>query len=270
MRLAVSNIVFRDASLCDFLDATASCDCVQGCELAANKIWEEPLDATAAQRRELRAALERAGLALTGLHALFFHRQDLRLFELGAAGMRDYLAYLLGSAELCAELGGGLMVLGSPGSRRLPPGGLGPLEAELERGLGELAGRLERLGVVLALEFLPPDSTDFLVSVAETQAWVDRIGSKSVGLHIDVSAFTCCDTDPAADPAQLEPVHVHVNGQGLAPVGPQDGTDHVRMAGWLAATGYEGWHTLEVLGPPEADIGWLSRQAAQVHEYYGA
>ena len=108
-----------------------------------------------------------------------------------AAVRRRTADYLVELARLCGDLGGRVMVLGSPVQRNLAAGvtqsqGMS-YAAEV---LGEVLPVLESNGVVLALEPLTPQETNFLLTAAEAVELIDRVGSPQIRLHLDCKAMT--------------------------------------------------------------------------------
>ena len=75
------------------------------------------------QRREVRQQAADAGLEIVGLHWLLAKTSGLYLTSPDAAIRAATAEYLRELARLCGELGGKVMVLGSPQQRDLTPGG---------------------------------------------------------------------------------------------------------------------------------------------------
>ena len=75
-----------------------------------------------ARRRELRAMVEDAGLETIGLHWLLAKTEGLYLTSPEESVRRATGDYLVALAEATRDLGGTLMVLGSPKQRSLLPG----------------------------------------------------------------------------------------------------------------------------------------------------
>ena len=93
-----------------------------GIELAPFSVCAHPRDLLPADRQKLRDIAETHGLEIIGLHWLLakttgFHltADDPRI----RAATSDYLALL---GDLCADLGGTIMVFGSPAQRSLREG----------------------------------------------------------------------------------------------------------------------------------------------------
>ena len=115
MKLAVSNVAWYPREIDSFLEVLSSLGC-QGIELASSMLWDEPADSPAKERLELRRKIEDAGLELTGLQALLYTHKELELFK-DEPTRHKILDYLVGLMDLCSDLGGKVLVFGSPRNR---------------------------------------------------------------------------------------------------------------------------------------------------------
>ena len=88
-----------------------------GMELAPYTLADNPRNLGSSQRKRIRSVIDKTGLEFVGLHWLLVSPEQLHLTT-SDRNIRerswDYMKYLI---ELCADLGGGVMVLGS-GKRR--------------------------------------------------------------------------------------------------------------------------------------------------------
>src|SRR5437867_5840543 len=94
----------------------------QGLELAPFTLAPRITDVTAEQRRTLRRQAEDAGLTIFGLHWLLAKTEGLQLTSDDETVRRRTADYLVELARCCRDLGGDLMVFGSPAQRRIPAG----------------------------------------------------------------------------------------------------------------------------------------------------
>ncbi|MEJ7639032.1 MAG: TIM barrel protein, partial [Singulisphaera sp.] len=93
-----------------------------GLEIAPFTLAPRITDVSPRERRELRAQVEDAGLRTIGLHWLLAKTEGFYLTTPDAAVRRQTADYLVRLAEATRDLGGSLMVLGSPKQRDLLPG----------------------------------------------------------------------------------------------------------------------------------------------------
>ncbi|MBM4314193.1 MAG: sugar phosphate isomerase/epimerase, partial [Deltaproteobacteria bacterium] len=155
-----------------------------------------------------------------------------------------YFTELVG---LCGDLGGRVMVIGSPKQRSLLPG------VNRDQAMGYAAEvftpALEsavKRGVTLAIEPLSTRETDFLNRAAEAVELIERIGHPGFRLHLDVRAMS--DEDKPIPQIIRESAkhlaHFHVNDPNL--LGPGMGeVGYVPIIAALRAARYDGWLSVE-------------------------
>jgi sugar phosphate isomerase/epimerase len=94
----------------------------KGLELAPFTLAPTILELSSERRRELRRIVEDHDLITIGLHWLLAKTEGLYLTAPDAATRQRTAAYLVALAEATRDLGGSLMVFGSPKQRNLLPG----------------------------------------------------------------------------------------------------------------------------------------------------
>ena len=266
MKLAVSNIAWGADDLPGHLTLARELGC-DGVELAASLIWPEPAEATAAQRKDLRARLSGSGLELVGLHALLFTRPELTLFESPEkrAATRDYLRRMF---ELCRDLGGRTLVFGSPKSRRrgeLPEPEAFAVAADFFRASAEDA---RPFGVFLLIEPLSPMETDFIRSSKDGAALVARVGHPHFRLELDGRALAETGEDYGVFSKYHDILmHVQTSDPGLTVPGSA-GVDHAPIGAALRASGYDRFVSLEMRRDPNDADGAMRRGVQALREHY--
>ena len=219
-----------------------------GVEIAPFTLAESPADLSPADRDRLRADAGAAGLEIVGLHWLLAKTTGMHLTAADPAARRAAADRLIELANLCADLGGGVLVLGSPQQRNR--GGM-PEDEASENAVEVLQAvlpTLEDRGVTLALEPLAPAETNFLNTCADAVALCDRVGSGSVRLHQDVKAMVGGESKPPADVIRdyaEHTAHFHANDANLLGPGMGD-TDFRPILRALQDTNYAGWVSVEV------------------------
>ena len=166
-----------------------------GLEIAPFTLADEAdaIDTAAASR--IRHTVESFGLVVTGLHWLLVKPSGLSVTSPDAVLRErtfDVMARLTG---LCAELGGSVLVHGSPKQRAIAPGddagtALGRLGEALER-IAHVAGRH---GVVYCIEPLGRTETPLINTVAEAADLVSTIDHPNLRTMIDCSAAGSTET----------------------------------------------------------------------------
>ncbi|MGA2068774.1 MAG: sugar phosphate isomerase/epimerase family protein [Thermoguttaceae bacterium] len=247
MKFAICNETFLDWPLERGFALAAECG-YEGIEIAPFTITRYAFEISPARRAEIRRQAEAAGLEVVGLHWLLAQTEGLHLTSPDAAVRRKTAAYLAELARLCAELGGRVLVFGSPQQRsRLP--GVTPRQAAgfAAEVIAAVLPELEKSGVTLALEPLTPQETDFLLTAAEAVELIERIGSPRVRLHLDCKAMAS-EAEPiprliARHARYL--VHFHANDPNRQ--GPGFGSlDFGPIFRALEEIAYRGWVSVEV------------------------
>ncbi len=144
---------------------------------------------TAGRRRELKAIVADAGLETIGLHWLLARTEGFYLTSPDASVRHATSDYLKALAEATRDLGGSLMVLGSPKQRDLLPGVTYDQAVDYAIGvIEEILPALDSFGVDLCLEPLAPSETNFLNTCAQAMDVIRRVDHPRVRLHMDVKA----------------------------------------------------------------------------------
>jgi sugar phosphate isomerase/epimerase len=200
-------------------------------------------------RRAVREAATRHGLEVIGLHWLLAKTEGFHLTSRDREVRRATSDYFVALAHCCADLGGKILVLGSPQQRDLEPDT--SKEEALERAAEVLRGALpacEERGVTIAFEPLTKKETNFINTCDEACELIDRIDHPNLRLHQDVKAMLGAESEsvPHVIAKYAEKtVHFHANDVNL--LGPGMGeTDFVPIFEALLKSGYDGYVSVEV------------------------
>lgn len=245
-RYALCNEMFGDRPLDEVFALMAECG-YRGVEIAPFTLAKLATDVSAKRRAEVRRAAEKAKLEIIGLHWLLAKTEGFHLTTDDADVRRKTGAYLADLANLCADLGGKIMVLGSPKQRNLAAG------MSKEQGMKNAAEVLhaavpvfEKTGVVVAIEPLAPAETNFLDNTADGAALAKLVDSPTCRLHLDCKAMSA---EPTPIPELIHKyrdlcVHFHANDPNLQ--GPGFGKlDFKPIFQALADIDYRGWVSVE-------------------------
>ncbi|MFO1092001.1 MAG: sugar phosphate isomerase/epimerase family protein [Planctomycetaceae bacterium] len=219
-----------------------------GVEVAPFALSGPPSRLTPADRAQYRTIAERHGLEIIGLHWLLAKTQGFHVTSPDAAIRRATSAYLRALGDLCADLGGAIMVFGSPLQRNLAEGmsraqGL-ELAAEVFR---DALPRIAERGVTICMEPLTPKETNFINTCADAAELIERVGHPHFMLHQDVKAMLSEEEPIPALVHRFRQLtrHFHVNDSNL--LGPGMGeTDFHPILRALQETQYAGWVSVEV------------------------
>ena len=247
MKYAICNETFKEWPFDEAFAMAAECG-YTGIEFAPFTINTDAREISAQQRSEIRAQVESYGLEGVGLHWLLAFTEGYYLTSPDEAVRQRTAEYLAELARLCRDLGGTILVLGSPQQRNLLPGISHDQGSDYAADvLRQAAPVFEDCGVTLAVEPLSPAEGDFLNTAALGAELAGKVDSESVQLHLDVKAMS----------SQQEPIvetirdfhhlmaHFHANDANLR--GPGMGEiDFVPILQTLKDVGYDGWVSVEV------------------------
>ncbi len=220
-----------------------------GIEVAPFTLAPRIEDVSPHQRVLMRKQAADNGLEIIGLHWLLAKTEGLHLTTNDAAVRKATAEYLAALARACADLGGHLMVFGSPAQRNLEPG-VAPAQA-LENAAEVLRLALPACadcGVTICMEPLTPKETNFINTCAEAMELIRLVDHPNLRLHQDVKAMLGGEQEPI--PALIKKYgpwvgHFHVNDSNL--LGPGMGpTDFAPIFQALVETNYRGWVSVEV------------------------
>jgi sugar phosphate isomerase/epimerase len=262
MKYAICNETFVDWEWERMLDCIALLG-YDGVEVAPFTLADRATDITEQRRRDLRNAALRSGVPVMGLHWLLVKPEGLYVTTPDDQVRSRTADYFVDLVRLCADLGGNIMVVGSPKQRNLLPGitkerALGYAKEVFEHALPEA----ERCGVTLAIEPLTPRETDFINTAADGVELIRAIRHPNFRLHLDVKAMSGSESQPIPDVIRANAkdlVHFHVNDPNL--LGPGMGeVDHRPILKALKEIGYQGHLSVEVFDyRPGAEL--IARQS---------
>jgi sugar phosphate isomerase/epimerase len=244
MKIALCNEVIRDMAWpaqCDFAAALG----YDAMELAPFTLGDDPHLMDAARRKQVWRAAADAGIDIVSLHWLLVTPEGLSINSPDDACRRRTIDVMRRLIGLCADLGGAVLVHGSPGARQVPEGAdPAPYRARALDSFAAIAADAEAAGVTYCIEPLAPRETNFLNTVEEAAAMLAEIGSPAVRTMIDTcSAGVAESLDLPALIDRWLPTglvaHIQVNdpnhkgpGQGEMPFAP--------IFAALARNGYDG------------------------------
>ncbi len=220
-----------------------------GVEIAPFTLAPRIHDLRKDRRAELRSMATDAGIEVIGLHWLLARTEGYYLTTPDRA-VREATAYYLSAlAEATKDLGGSLMVLGSPRQRDLLPGVTYDQAVDYSiEVFEEILPVLDSFGVDLCLEPLAPSETDFLNTCDQAMALIERVGHPRLKLHMDVKAQSSEAGTTVPDLIrQFAPRAGHFHAQDVNLRGPGMGdVDYGPILAALVESGYDRWVSVEV------------------------
>ena len=217
-------------------------------EFAPFTIDENVFDISAARRASVRQLADDHELEIIGLHWLLAKTEGLYLTSPDADVRRQTAEYLAELARLCSDLGGYVMVLGSPQQRNLLPG----IDHDTALNyaadvLQQVVPILDELNVIIAVEPLSPLEGDFLLTADQGADLCSRVAAENVQLHLDVKAM-CSMGESIPEiihESAGEFAYFHANDENLKGPGFGD-VDYQPIAAALKEANYTGVVSVEV------------------------
>lgn len=262
MRFAICNELFEGwpfDQVCRFSKESG----YEGLEVAPFTLAPRITDVTRERRALLRRQAADAGVEIIGLHWLLAGTQEFYLTSPDPAVRSRTADYLVALSEACREMGGTLMVFGSPKQRSLLPG------TSREQAFDWAADTFRRVmptvadnGVSICMEPLAPAETDFINTCEEATALIRAVGHPNFTLHLDVKAMSSEPTPIVDLIGRYAPAagHFHANDANLRGPGFGD-VDFVPIFRALHDAGYARWVSVEVFDY-KPDPETIARQSA--------
>jgi sugar phosphate isomerase/epimerase len=271
MRFAICNETFQDWPF-EKAFAFARELGYTGIEIAPFTMATSAYDISPAKREEVKRQAEEADLEVVGLHWLLAKTSGYYLTTPDDAVRTKTADYLAELTRLCRDLGGRIMVLGSPVQRNLLPGVSHDQALELAADvLRRVVPTLEECDVTLAVEPLGPQEGDFLNTAKLGVQLIEMVGASHVRLHLDVKAMSTESTPVPQLIRENAPYLAHFHANDPNKRGPGMGeVDFHPILEALGEIDYRGWVSVEVFdyepGPERLareSIEYLQRLCAE-------
>ncbi|MES2464160.1 MAG: sugar phosphate isomerase/epimerase family protein [Armatimonadota bacterium] len=251
-RFAICNETWGDLPLAETCRriAAAGYDGVEIAPFTLAKEFGKPANQlTPAERQQIRHDAESAGLRIAGLHWLLVPPPEgLHLTADDDSQRQRTAVYLQGLSNLCADLGGTILVLGSPKQRSLTPDISEEVgSARFLETIGPCLETSEKRGVTLCLEPLGPDETNFMNTLASARRLITQADSPACRTIFDVKAAATENIPFAHLIAEHSDIIAHVHANDVNRRGPGFGdTDFAPIFTALDQIGYDRWVSVEV------------------------
>jgi len=249
LKFALCNEMFEKSTIAEVCGIISKLG-YQGVEIAPYTLAGTANAVTPAQRAEVRQAVKDNGLETVGLHWLLARTTGLHMTtpdDLIYRRTKEYFNVLI---ELCHDLGGKVMVIGSPKQRSLVPGQT--YEGAWKRAVELFSGACDKAraaGVTLCMEPLAKTETDFINTVAEGLKMMREINHPNFKVHLDVKAMAAEGKPSVPDiirSVKAEEIgHFHVNDANLYGPGMGD-VDYGPIAAAVREIGWKKWLSVEV------------------------
>src|SRR5215831_7431015 len=190
MKISLCNEVIREmdfVSQCQYVAALG----YDGLEVAPFTLDENPHRLPSSAHAELRRMAADAGIEVTSLHWLLVTPPGLSINSKESSVRQRTVEVMGGLIDLCADLGGRVLVHGSPAQRNVLSDD-SPADAWLRARdcFAAAARHAESANVLYCIEPLCPEDTNFINTVAEAVRMVDAVGSPALRTMVDSRSAT--------------------------------------------------------------------------------
>lgn len=248
MRFAICQELFEGwewERQCEFIAETG----YTGVEVAPFTFSRQADPVSSEQLQSMRHTAEQCGLQIIGLHWLLAQTEGLHLTSDDEQVREDTAQYIARLAAMCDELGGDVLVFGSPDQRSLSEKkskkvGMDSATKVFHRAL-QLMGDC---AVRICMEPLTQKETNFINTCAEAIELMQLVDDPRFVLHQDVKAMLGAESDSIPtliDRYKDVTGHFHVNDSNLLGPGMGD-TKYEPILKALLDAQYDGWVSVEV------------------------
>jgi sugar phosphate isomerase/epimerase len=247
MKFAICNEIFKGWAL-EEIFAYASKLGYEGVEIAPFTIADSVTSISAAERQGIREAAGRNQIEIAGIHWVLVKPEGLYINHPDEAIRERTARYFCDLVDFCADIGGKVMVVGSPKQRNVMPG-VAPEQAWewATETFRNAVAKAEKRGVTICFEPLAPAETNFINTAAQAIQFLRQLESPNFKIILDVKAM--CSEVKAIPQIIGESwphfAHFHANDKNLK--GPGFGeVDFKPIAAALNKTGYRDFVSVEV------------------------
>jgi len=247
MKIGISNIALKGYSLSEALEFIESLP-IAGLEIAPTLLWEDPCASSKRERKRVKGLINRHDIDVIGLQSLLYGRPDLHLFD--SLKKRNRCSeYLKRMIELCADLGGSILVFGASKNRQRSLLNFDAAVSVAASFFIKIAEFAEGAGVCICIEPLSSQyGCDFVTTADEGAYFVKIVNHPSFRLILDTGSMSLNgESCPNMISKYVDILaHMHINDPHLAAPGVK-GVDHFAIANVLKEIAYTRWLTLEFL-----------------------
>src|SRR5256886_207215 len=195
MKFAICNEIFQGWKIEDAFACAAKVG-YDAVEIAPFTIANFVTDISASERQKIRDLAARAGLAISGIHWVLAQTEGLHLTHPDAAVRVKTSKYLCDLVDFCGDLGGRIIVFGSPKQRNILDG-VTPKAAWdwATAAFGEPAKQAENRDITICFEPLSAAETNFINTATEAIQFTQQFNSPHFKILLDVKAM-CAEPKP--------------------------------------------------------------------------
>lgn len=247
MKFGICNEIFQGWKIDDAMTFAKRAG-YDGIEIAPFTLAKYVTDIPAAERQRIRNVAAGLNLEISGIHWVLVQADGMFLNHADAAVRASSARYFVELVNFCSDLGGKIIVVGSPKQRQVAEG------TSYEQAwqwatdtFRDSVKRAEERGVTICFEPLAPAETNFVNTAAEGIRFARQFNSPAMKIILDVKAM-CSEEKPIPQiirESRGEFAYFHANDRNLKGPGFGD-VDFTPIAAALRAAGYDGYVSVEV------------------------
>jgi sugar phosphate isomerase/epimerase len=247
MKFGICNETFQNWKLDDAM-AFAKRAGYDGIEIAPFTLAKYVAEIPASERQRIRAQAHATGIEISGIHWVLAQADGMYLNHIDATVRQRTAAYFVELVKFCSDLGGKIIVVGSPRQRNVMDG------VSFEQAwqwatetFRDSVKKAEDCGVTICFEPLAPSETNFINTAAHGIEFARQFRSPAMKIILDVKAM-CSEESTIPSiirESRGEFAYFHANDRNLKGPGFGD-VDFRPIATALREVGYDGYVSVEV------------------------
>jgi sugar phosphate isomerase/epimerase len=270
VKFAICNEIFRGWNVEDTLSWTAKAG-YHAVEIAPFTLADSVTEIPAAARREIREGAKRNGIEIAGIHWVLVKPEGLYMNHPNPEIRCRTARYFCDLVDFCADVGGRVMVVGSPKQRNIMEG-VTPTQARewASDTFRDSVKRAQDRGVTICFEPLSPAETNFINTAADAIEFSHGLNSPNFKIILDVKAM-CSESKPIPQIIRESWPHFghfHANDKNLKGPGFGD-VDYAPIAATLREVGYNGFVSVEVFNFDEGAEAIATRSLEYLRKHFG-
>jgi sugar phosphate isomerase/epimerase len=247
VKFAICNEIFKGWKLEDTMAFVAKAG-YNAIEIAPFTIANYVTDISAEQRKQIKSAARNAGIEISGIHWVLVQAEGMFLVNSDAEVRKKSSKYFCDLVDFCADIGGHIIVVGSPKQRNIPEGATKEQAVAWAREtINPSVMRAMDKGLTICIEPLAPSETNFINTAEEAVRFIRGLRAPSLKIILDVKAMSS-EAKPIPQIIRESWSHFayfHANDKNLK--GPGFGeVDFKPIAVALKEQGYDGYVSVEV------------------------
>jgi sugar phosphate isomerase/epimerase len=247
MKFGICNEIFQDWKLDDAM-AFAKKAGYDGIEIAPFTLAKYVTDVPASERKRIRDTAARLELEISGIHWVLVQAEGMYLNHPESEVRTRTDKYFCELVDFCADLGGKIIVIGSPKQRNVFAGvSAGQAWQWATDTFRDAIRRAEDRAITLCFEPLAPSETNFINTAEEAIRFTRQFNSEAMKIILDVKAM-CSESKPIPQIIHESWPHFayfHATDRNLKGPGFGD-VDFVPIFQALKNVGYSGFASVEV------------------------